>query len=251
MHGPYTHLIARTLLDERLRDADQRRRIAPHAAAEPRHARVQPPSAPRSRGAAMRYHDRHFAALQLERHRPGALSSVVRSAADGDALAWSELFRRFTRRIGAVARAHRLGAHETEDVVQDTWLRALEHLGDLRDPASVAGWLSTTARRESLRHIGQTSREVLAADQLEREAEESTAFETLARAERTDALNRAIERVNDRERALLTVLLADPEPSYAEVSAALGIPVGSIGPTRGRAIARLRRDPDLAAAVLD
>src|SRR5215218_10059262 len=98
----------------------------------------------------MRYHDRHFAETQLERRRPSELASIVRSATDGDALAWSELFRRFTRRIGAVARAHGLGVHEADDVVQDTWLRALEHLGDLRDPESVAGWLNTTARRESL-----------------------------------------------------------------------------------------------------
>ena len=76
------------------------------------------------------------------------------AATAGDPLAWAELFRRFTRRIGAVARAHRLGVHEAEDIVQDTWLRALEHLGELRDPDSVAGWLNTTARRECLRHIG-------------------------------------------------------------------------------------------------
>ena len=57
--------------------------------------------------------------------------------------------------------------------------------------------------------------------------------------------------MTERERALMTVLLAEPEPTYAEVSAALGMPIGSIGPTRGRAIARLRQDRELAATVLD
>jgi RNA polymerase sigma factor (sigma-70 family) len=190
----------------------------------------------------MRYHDRHFAAT----HGP-----VVAAATAGDPLAWAELFRRFTRRIGAVARAHRLGLHEVEDVVQDTWLRALEHLGELRDPESVAGWLNTTARRECLRHIGLNQREALARRALESQSEEPTAFDVLDGRERTGALSRALERVTERERALMTVLLSDPEPTYAEISAALGMPIGSIGPTRGRAIARLRRDPDLAATVLD
>src|SRR5690349_7458789 len=87
------------------------------------------------------------------------LGGLVDAATGGDPLAWAELFRRFTRRIGAVARAHRFTAHEADDIVQDTWLRALEHLGELRDRDSVAGWLNTTARRECLRHISINQRE--------------------------------------------------------------------------------------------
>jgi RNA polymerase sigma factor (sigma-70 family) len=194
----------------------------------------------------MRYHDRHFASAQTER-----LAPVVRAATAGDDLAWSELFRRFTRRIATVARAHRLGAYDAEDVVQDTWLRALEHLGELRDPESVAGWLNTTARRECLRRIGLDQRQVLARRALETETQDPTAFDALDAGERSAALARALTRVTEREGALMTVLLAEPEPTYAEVSAALGVPIGSIGPTRGRAIARLREDRELAAAVLD
>ncbi len=194
----------------------------------------------------MRYHDRHFAAAQAER-----LGPVVSAATAGDALAWAELFRRFTRRIGAVARAHRLGFHEAEDIVQDTWLRALEHLGELRDPDSVAGWLNTTARRECLRHITLSQREARARRALEAQPEAATAFDILEINERSAALTRALEGVTGRERALMTVLLAEPEPTYAEVSLALGMPIGSIGPTRGRAIARLREDRELAATVLD
>jgi RNA polymerase sigma factor (sigma-70 family) len=179
------------------------------------------------------------------------LGAVVDAATAGDPLAWSELFRRFTRRIAAVARAHRFTPHEADDIVQDTWLRALEHLRELRDPESVVGWLNTTARRECLRHISVNQRQALARRALECEPAEPTAFDVLEGHERTAALTRALDRVTDRERALMTVLLAEPEPTYAEVSAALGMPVGSIGPTRGRAIARLRADGDLAAAVLD
>jgi RNA polymerase sigma factor (sigma-70 family) len=190
----------------------------------------------------MRYHDRHF---------PATNGPVVTAATGGDALAWAELFGRFTRRIAAVARAHRLAQHEAEDIVQDTWLRALEHLGELRDPESVVGWLNTTARRECLRHIGLSRREATAQRALECRPQEPTPFDVLEGNERAGALRRALEHVTERERALLKMLLSDPEPSYAEVSAALGMPVGSIGPTRGRAIARLRDDRELAAAVLD
>src|SRR5262245_61105019 len=185
---------------------------------------------------------RSLAAAQAQR-----LGAVVGAATSGDALAWSELFRRFTRRIASVARAHRFTPHEADDIVQDTWLRALEHLGELRDPDAVVGWLNTTARRECLRHIALSQREARARRALEREPNEPTAFDVLDGNERSAALTRALERVTDRERALMAVLLADPEPTYAEVSLALGMPVGSIGPTRGRAIARLRHDGDLAA----
>jgi RNA polymerase sigma factor (sigma-70 family) len=179
------------------------------------------------------------------------LRPTVDAATAGDPLAWSALFARFTRRIAAVARAHRLAAHEAEDVVQETWLRALEHLGELRDPESIVGWLNTTARRESLRHITRSQREARARHALEALPVETTAHDMLELRERSAAIARALEGVTARERALMTALLADPEPTYAEVSAALGMPVGSIGPTRGRAIARLRTDPALAAAVLD
>ncbi|WP_053227795.1 RNA polymerase sigma factor [Solirubrobacter soli] len=189
---------------------------------------------------------RSLASAQAER-----LGGLVAAATGGDPLAWAELFRRFTRRIATVARCHRFTSHEADDIVQDTWLRALEHLGGLRDPESVAGWLNTTARRECLRHISINQREAKARRALESELVEPTAFDVLDGHERSTALARALERVTEREQALMRVLLADPEPTYAEVSLALGMPIGSIGPTRGRAIARLRDDDELAAAVLD
>ena len=92
---------------------------------------------------------------------------------------------------------------------------------------------------------------MLARRALEAEPQDPTAFDILDGHERSAALAARSTRVTDRERALMKVLLADPEPTYAEVSAALGMPIGSIGPTRGRAIARLRCDHELAAAVLD
>jgi RNA polymerase sigma factor (sigma-70 family) len=190
----------------------------------------------------MRYHDRHFAT---------ALRPTVDAATAGDSLAWSALFARFTRRIASVARAHRFAAHEAEDIVQETWLRALEHLGELRDPESVAGWLNTTARRECLRQITLNQRDARARRGLELQPAEPSAYDVLETTERSAAIARALEGVTERERELMTALLAEPEPTYAEISAALDMPIGSIGPTRGRAIARLRADDEFLAAVLD
>ena len=206
----------------------------------------------------MRYHDRHFAQPHADRLSagrtaalPGDLERVVRSAVEGDPLAWTELFRRFTRRISAIARAHRLGAHEADDVVQNTWLRVLEHIDDLGDPERLAAWLNTTARRESYRYLRRNSREIPSADELDRQTDEPSVFDAIVAAERSAALRKALESATDPQRALMTVLVADPEPSYAEAAAALGIPIGSVGPTRGRCIARLRADREFAEAARD
>ena len=94
-------------------------------------------------------------------------------------------------------------------------------------------------------HPVSNAREVLARSSIECEAVDPSAYDVLEGAERSAALQRAFDRVKARERALMTVLLADPEPTYAEISAALGMPIGGVGPTRMRAIARLREDREL------
>ncbi|HET6685932.1 MAG TPA: sigma-70 family RNA polymerase sigma factor, partial [Jiangellaceae bacterium] len=78
-------------------------------------------------------------------------SDLVRDAAGGDQGAWNQLVDRYSRLVWAVARGHRLAHADSADVFQTTWLRLVEHLGRLRDPEQLAGWLSTTARHESLR----------------------------------------------------------------------------------------------------
>jgi RNA polymerase sigma factor (sigma-70 family) len=174
------------------------------------------------------------------------LEEVVRAAIAGDGAAWAALVERFTGRIRAVTHAHRLSQHDAEDVVQSTWLRLLEHIAGVRAPRAVGAWLATTASRESLRAV-QTARrqEPTEHDLLDTEVVEPVNADRLAAAERRSTVAGALRKLSARDAALLGMMFAEPAPSYAEISAALDMPVGSIGPTRQRSMARLRRDRDL------
>lgn len=145
--------------------------------------------------------------------------------------------------IWAVARAHRLGDADAADVSQATWLLLLEHLGDLNDPACVGAWLATTARHQCLRVLRRTDRVLPFGDDLpEPPSMQPEHDHALVIAERDLALWQAVERLSNGDRALIRMLTAEPRPSYEEISAALEMPLGSIGPTRARALERLRRE---------
>ncbi len=181
-----------------------------------------------------------------------AVGALVRAAADGDQAAWGALVERFSGLVWAVARAHRLSRADAADVSQTTWMRLVEHLGDIRHPERVGAWLSATARHECLRVIRKSGRAVpteLDDDHLA-DSDAERGFELEARldaAQYQQALWAAFERLPERGRALLRVLMVDPAPSYAEAAAALGMPIGSLGPTRARCLERLRNSPELAA----
>jgi RNA polymerase sigma factor (sigma-70 family) len=170
-----------------------------------------------------------------------------------DATAWEEVVERYGSLIWAIARAHRLDEARAADVSQVTWLRLLEHVDEVRQPDRLGAWLATTARRECLRAIKLRQRDLLVGDDGEFEQGDHAGIggpgEALLDAERDAALWRAFETLRPQCQRLLRVLLADPEPSYAEVSAALGMPVGSIGPTRARCLDCLRRNKELHAVL--
>ena len=174
------------------------------------------------------------------------LDDVVRAASAGDGAAWAALVERFAGRVRAVAQAHRLSPHDAEDVMQSTWLRLFEHIASVRVPRAVGGWIATTARRESLRTVQAARRqEPTDHELLDTEVVEPVDADRLAESERRRTVAGALGKLSGRDAALLGLLFAEPAPSYAEISAALDMPVGSIGPTRQRTIARLRRDRDL------
>jgi RNA polymerase sigma factor (sigma-70 family) len=169
--------------------------------------------------------------------------SLLAAAAAGDERAWDELLDRFGSMIWAVARAHRLCDADAADVTQATWTALLTHLDQVKDPDRVGAWLATTARRECLRLLGQARSIVPYGDELpEAEEHQPHAAEGLEIDERDAALWLSFRRLRDSDQALLRLLMADPAPSYEEIAAALDIPVGSIGPTRARALERLRRE---------
>ena len=184
--------------------------------------------------------------------RAGRLSGedvarLVQSAASGDRRGWDALVREFGGMAWAVSRTHRLCDADAADVAQATWLRLLEHLDDLYDPARVGAWLATTARRECLRVLRAAQRQVPLGendDAEEQESPDTPPDEALFVAERDNALWRSFERLRPNDQALLRLLMADPRPSYEEISAALDMPIGSIGPTRARALEQLRRELD-------
>jgi RNA polymerase sigma factor (sigma-70 family) len=177
--------------------------------------------------------------------RDRAAESLVRAAARGDAGAWDELVERYAGLVWAVARAHRLSAADAADVAQTTWLRLLEHLGRLKAPGAVGAWLATTARRECLHVLRQAARcrpsDVVPEPVADTEADADL---PLLMAERDATLWKAFTRLPARDQALLRLLTSDPRPSYDEIGSALGMPIGSIGPTRARALERLRRETD-------
>ncbi len=175
------------------------------------------------------------------------LEELIRAAREGDERAWGTIVERFEGLIWATTRAHRLSSAESADVTQTTWLRLLENLDRIRDPERLGAWLATTARHESLRQIRLHTRELPSTDEavLDLATDEPIETELLTR-ERSAALLRALAGVGERCQALLRMLAAVSSPSYEEISAALGMPVGAIGPTRARCLDKLRRSPELA-----
>jgi RNA polymerase sigma factor (sigma-70 family) len=178
------------------------------------------------------------------------IAELVKSASAGDQRAWNSLVQQFGGLVWAVARAHRLRDADAADVSQATWLRLLENLGALKEPARVGAWLATTARRECLRTLRQGERRVLYGDDApEHESPDPSPDGVVVLGERDEALWRGFSRLRPSDQALLRLLMADPRPPYEEISAALDMPIGSIGPTRQRALERLRRELDSLGAL--
>jgi len=173
----------------------------------------------------------------------GKLSDLLQSATAGDERAWEELVDQFGGLLWSVARAYRLDPADAADVVQVTWLRLLQHAARIRDPERLGAWLATTAKRECLRVIRTTDRVQPVSEPPEPQQQQLKSIpEAVAlAAERDELLHRAMNELSPRCQRLLGALMSAETPSYAEVSITLDLPVGSIGPTRGRCLDCLRR----------
>lgn len=172
----------------------------------------------------------------------GSLAVLVSDAQEGDQDAWDSIVERFLPLVGAIARQHRLSPADGDDVGQTVWLRLVEHLAGLREPAALPGWIRTTARHECLRLLAARGRTRAVDPQtggLDTVTDDLSAAGLLA-AERRQALRDALAELPEGRRELLLLLLVDPPLAYEEISRRLGIPIGSIGPTRARAFAQLR-----------
>jgi len=171
------------------------------------------------------------------------LSTIVRSAARGSSSAWRVLMGRYGTMVMAIARSCRLDEADVAEVHQVTWLRLVENIDRIEQPERIGGWLATTAKRESLRLVRANGRVVYDHEALlERPAVDAQPPEArMIGQERAAAIRRAFELLPPHCRRLLAVLASDDTPSYKEISTALEMPIGSIGPTRGRCLEHLRR----------
>ena len=178
------------------------------------------------------------------------VTALVSRARSGDREAWEALVGRFRGLVVAVTRSFRLAPEDAADAVQQTWLRLFESIDRVREPERLAAWIATTARRECLRLLRVGGRED-PTDDIERHRDPTGRFpdpgQELISAQERSTVRAAVLALPDRHRRLMTVLMATTQPSYSTVAEALEMPVGSIGPTRMRAIERLRRDPHVLA----
>jgi RNA polymerase sigma factor (sigma-70 family) len=172
------------------------------------------------------------------------LPELVRAAAAGDQEAWSKLVVKYLPLVFSIVHRYRLTQTDAQDVSQTLWLRLLEHLGDVRDPMALPGWISVTTKNETLRLLKARSRDVqvdpLSSPILDRGADGKASDEDLLRSERRQMVRDGLDELAPKQRALLLLLFQDPPLTYQEISRLLDIPVGSIGPTRARYLDSLR-----------
>ena len=168
---------------------------------------------------------------------------LVRRAAEGDRAAWEQLVDKYARLIWAITRDFKLGESDAADVAQATWLRLLEHIDRINYPERVGSWIAATARNECLRSLAARKRVVLARNEVMLDsiaALDADVDAGLLAAEQAEVVREAMSRLPHRWQQLLELLMSDPPVSYAEIADRLDLPVGSIGPTRRRCLARLQ-----------
>ena len=180
------------------------------------------------------------------------VTGLVTRARNGDRQAWDELVDRYASLVWSICRRHRLEAADAQDAAQTVWLTLVDHLDSLRDPAAPPGWLATTTRRECGRILRAARRPCNAAYAL---AAETITDEHSRAASRTCSRPSGTRRCGRRSGSCPRLPAAarpahrSPPVSYAEISARLGIRVGSIGPTRRRCLDKLRRHPAITALI--
>jgi RNA polymerase sigma factor (sigma-70 family) len=185
------------------------------------------------------------------RDDPSVIALVAR-VRDGDQGAWNEIIERYSPLVWSICVRYQLSRSDIDDVGQSVWLMLVERIGSLRDPAALPGWLATTTRRECFRilRVAQHDQAGLPPeDQMPLDPGAAMIEQEVIAAERNAALRAAFAELPPGCHDLLSVLMSDPPCSYAEVSATLGMPVGSIGPRRARCLDRLRRSPHLAGVL--
>lgn len=176
---------------------------------------------------------------------PSVIELVTRAAA-GDQAAWNRIVERYAPLVWSMCRRYRLAEADAEDVGATVWLRLVERLGTLREPAALPGWIASTTRNECLGFLRSRKRQVPVEEVEVADEEAPASDEWLLAEERQIALRAAFRELPERCQGLLSLLFGDPPVPYARIAASVGLPVGSIGPSRMRCLNLLRRSESLA-----
>jgi RNA polymerase sigma factor (sigma-70 family) len=178
--------------------------------------------------------------------------TLVARCRAGDGAAWEALVRRYQRLVYAIVRRAGLDEQTAADVFQTVFMRLLQQLPRIDEPARLQAWIVTTAKRESILQRRRGARLVTMGDGAADAAQETIADEapgpqqTLEHWQQLMRVRSALDRLDGRCRHLLQVLFAGETSGYDDVARQLNMPVGSIGPTRARCLAKLRRDIESA-----
>jgi len=174
---------------------------------------------------------------------------LVTRARDGEKAAWDQIVERYATLVWSVCHRHGLSAQDADDVGASVWLRLVEKLGALREPAALPGWIATTTRRECLHLLRVRKRQIPVDDEGFPDMAGPASDEWLLDQERQIALREAFAQLPERCQLLLSMLFSDPPTPYSEISARLDMPVGGIGPSRLRCLRKLREIPVIAALL--
>jgi RNA polymerase sigma factor (sigma-70 family) len=183
----------------------------------------------------------HASGTRPDVARADRLAAALERARAGDRAGLDDAVRELNPLLWRVARAQGLGVEDAADAVQTAWLALVRRLHEIRSPQALTAWLVTAVRREAWRARDRSRRTVpdeAALDALPDPAPDGV--ERLLADERDRALWAAVRRLPGRCPELLRIVAHVDRPDYDAVSAALGMPRGSIGPTRGRCLAKLR-----------
>lgn len=189
--------------------------------------------------------------------RPGPDTCPAGTDTDTDAdIDFDEVVRSYRGMLCGIGHQFRLTPEEREDATQSTWLQLFGHIEQIRDPECIGGWLATTMRRQciAIRRRRLHENPVSEVPDLPHGSDSADVVDAIARRHAVRRLHEAVDRLPDRERRLIRLQLDPAEPQYTEISRSLGMPMGSIGPVRGRALRKLRAllpdlEPDGGAAL--
>lgn len=179
------------------------------------------------------------------------VTELVEAARNGDQTAWDRIVERYASLVWSVCRRHNLVAEDADDVGAAVWLRLVEKLDTIREPAALPGWIATTARNECLYLLRSRKRQIPIDDERIPDQAGPASDQWLLEQERRIVLRNAFELLPESCRQLLSMLFSDPPVPYAEISARLDMAVGSIGPNRQRCLQALRRIPAIAALLTE